>query len=500
MSYCDRQGLTEECPLTQDKSKKWKLNHCCGGGMKFIVCCFIILSFAITSILILQLVYASKSLQANGSSHGAVATDYTNCSQIGTKILRKGGNAIDAAIAATVCMTVVAPHKTGLGGGGYMMLYDHKDNSEPLVINFANNTVGGIFGMIGMRIPAVLKGLEFAHALRGVLPWYEVIEPAAKLARTGFVVSKELEYELSNNSDYGILYGHINAGDILILHDLADTLDAVAHNGTIALYNGTLSLKLLRDEIKKEELLQELANYKPEMSIAKKSTFYKHSLYYPSDAFAFEALIKALEELRIPHEIASATETMTVIAETLLQSDTRPIDVIKNVELERYTGVMVMDGQDTYVSVLTGLSAPLGLAHMTGTGFLLDKVGNDNDLSTLLPVIFHNEEKKCQLRGVLGTDDTILSSQLLYHLIVRGLNVSAAIEQPRYYLLSDGLSIENDQTHSLETILHDKLNLSISISHTDASSVSKSINAIIKHRDVIMSHSDSRGGGLASRF
>lgn len=73
---------------------------------------------------------------------------------------------------------------------------------------------------------------------------------------------------------------------------------------------------------------------------------------------------------------------------------------------------------------------------MSGTGFLLDKTGNDNDLSTLLPIIFHNEEKPCELRGVLGTDDTILSCQLLYHLIVRGLNVSSAIEHPRYIHLN----------------------------------------------------------------
>ncbi|XP_043664824.1 glutathione hydrolase proenzyme-like isoform X3 [Vespula pensylvanica] len=403
MSYCDRQGLTEECPLTQDKTNKYKLSHFFGNGMKLIVCCFAILSFAITTILILQLVYASKSLQANNGIHGAVATDYTNCSQIGTKILRKGGNAIDAAIAATICMTVVAPHKTGLGGGGCIMMYSHKDKSEPLVIDFANNTVGGIFGTIGMRLPAVLKGLECAHILKGVLPWNEIIEPAAKLARTGFVVSKELEYELSNNSDYGMLYGHINAGDTLILNDLADTLDAVAKNGT---------------------------------------------------------------------------------------SD----------EQERYTGVMVMDGQDTYVSVLTGLSAPLGLAHMSGTGFLLDKTGNDNDLSTLLPIIFHNEEKPCELRGVLGTDDTILSCQLLYHLIVRGLNVSSAIEHPRYYLLSDGVSIENDQSHILKTILQNKSNISMPISNIDACSILKSVNAIMKYEDLITSHSDSRGGGLASRF
>ncbi|KAF7404897.1 hypothetical protein HZH66_003803 [Vespula vulgaris] len=500
MSYCDRQGLTEECPLTQDKNNKYKLSHFFGNGMKLIVCCFAILSFAITTILILQLVYASKSLQANNGIHGAVATDYTNCSQIGTKILRKGGNAIDAAIAATICMTVVAPHKTGLGGGGCIMIYSHKDKSEPLLIDFANNTVGGIFGTIGMRLPAVLKGLECAHILKGVLPWNEIIEPAAKLARTGFVVSKELEYELSNNSDYGMLYGHINAGDTLILNDLADTLDAVAKNGTSVLYNGTLSLKLLRDEVKKEELLIELANYKPEMSTAKKVSFYKHSLYYPSDAVDFEASINALENLKISSEIASMTETMALVAQTLLHCSLRSLDMIKNDEQERYTGVMVMDGQDTYVSVLTGLSAPLGLAHMSGTGFLLDKTGNDNDLSTLLPIIFHNEEKPCELRGVLGTDDTILSCQLLYHLIVRGLNVSSAIEHPRYYLLSDGVSIENDQSHILKTILQNKSNISMPISNIDACSILKSVNAIMKHEDLITSHSDSRGGGLASRF
>ena len=63
-----------------------------------------------------KLNYKIKLFLQGRTAHGAVATDYTNCSQIGTKILRKGGNAIDAAVAATICMTVVAPHKTGLGG------------------------------------------------------------------------------------------------------------------------------------------------------------------------------------------------------------------------------------------------------------------------------------------------------------------------------------------------------------------------------------------------
>ena len=107
---------TEECPLTKGKSYKHKLNMYCGDGLKFIISCFTILSISITTTLILQILYADGTPQDKAGIHGAVATDYTNCSQIGTKILRKGGNAVDAAIAATICMTVVAPHKTGLGG------------------------------------------------------------------------------------------------------------------------------------------------------------------------------------------------------------------------------------------------------------------------------------------------------------------------------------------------------------------------------------------------
>lgn len=86
----------------------------CGDGLKFIISCFTILTISITTTLVLQILYADGTPQDKAGIHGAVATDYTNCSQIGTKMLRKGGNAIDAAVAATICMAVVAPHKTGL--------------------------------------------------------------------------------------------------------------------------------------------------------------------------------------------------------------------------------------------------------------------------------------------------------------------------------------------------------------------------------------------------
>lgn len=133
--------------MTKERSDKCCSCKCSKSGFGIICCCFFILTVAITAALILQLRYGDNIPQVSLKNkmcysilfknffqkinklhftiffqgtivHGAVASDYTNCSQIGTKILRKGGNSIDAAIAATICMTVVAPHITGLGGYG----------------------------------------------------------------------------------------------------------------------------------------------------------------------------------------------------------------------------------------------------------------------------------------------------------------------------------------------------------------------------------------------
>ncbi|CAK9808239.1 Glutathione hydrolase 2 [Anthophora quadrimaculata] len=491
---------TEECPLTKNRSYKHTLSMYCGDGLKFIISCFTILTISITTTLILQILYTDGTPQDKAGIHGAVATDYTNCSQIGTKILRKGGNAIDAAVAATICMTVVAPHKTSLGGGGYVMLYNHKEQTDPIIIDFANNTIKDNFAQSGIRIPALLRGLEYTHTLKGKLPWSEIVKPSVLLAKEGFVVSKELASEVSKNIDYEILYGHLSAGDILKLHDLGDMLNAVALYGSNILYNGTFSQKLLHDELKLSKLLTELANYEPDVYTAEKRNFYKHVVYYPPHASILESVITTLENLKISTENVSTTKTQIHIAKALINTVSIPLQLKQNAEEEKYTGVMAMDWEDTYVCIITGLSAPFGLGYMSNAGFLLDKTDTNNTLSMLIPIIFHNERSLCGLRGVFGTDDMLIIGQLLYSIIVRQLNVSEAIEYPRYYFLSDGLAIENDQKHSVDTLIRDQLNLIVPAPHVDTDLVLKSVNAIIKRKDLMSSHSDSRGGGLASRF
>ncbi|KAK1125805.1 hypothetical protein K0M31_005348 [Melipona bicolor] len=487
----------EECPLTKGRSYKYTLSMYCGDGLKFIISCFTILTISITTTLILQILYADGSPQDKASIHGAVATDYTNCSQIGSKILRKGGNAVDAAVAATICMTVVAPHKTGLGGGGYIMIYNHKEQSEPIIVDFANNTITDNFVQDEIRIPAVLKGLEHAHKLKGKLPWNEIVKPSVSLAKGGFVVSKELASEISKNINYEILYGHINAGDILKLHDLSDLLNAVALEGTNVLYNGSFSQKLLHDKVKLLKLLPQLVNYKPDVYIAKKSSFYKHAIYYSPHMSLLKSMITALENLKISTDNTSIVETDIEVAKTLINSVSIPLQIKQYVKEERYTGVVAMDWEDTYVCIITGLSTPFGLGHMSSVGFLLDKADTNNNLSTLVPIIFHNEKALCGLRGVFGTDDILIIGQLLYSIIVRQLNVSEAVEHPRYYFSSDEFVIENDPKHSIDALIRSQLNLIVQL---ETDSILKSVNVIIKRKDLMSSHSDSRGGGLASRF
>ncbi|XP_015597521.1 glutathione hydrolase 7 [Cephus cinctus] len=499
MSY-DRQILTEDCPLTKDKSSQFKLSTCCGGGLKIIVSSFIVLTIAVTAALIFQLLYSTNISQSIAGVNGAVATDYTNCSQIGTTILRKGGNAVDAAVAATLCMAVVAPEKTGLGGGGYMMIYNHRDQTDPLIIDFANNTISDLFAARSIRIPALLRGLEFAQTSWGNLPWYKVVKPLADLARNGFVVSKEFAYEISKNTEYANLYGNINPGEILLLPTLAETLDAVAEFGADVFYNGTVVKKFLQDALLSEYSLQELALYKPEVTVARKTNFYGYTIYYPLRALPLEQTLQALENLKIMEQNSSYLNSQILVAQSLVSSNFKYSKVDPNAESQRYASVVAMDWQDKYVSVVTGLSAPLGLARLSPAGFLLDGTVAGNTLASFAPVAFRDTLSICGLRGVFGSDDPTVIGELLSNLLILGMNASTAVEYPRYYLRYDNIAVESDERHSVDTMLQIHLDTIANLPKTDASLISKSVNVITKHKDSVTSHSDSRGGALASRY
>ncbi|XP_071440090.1 uncharacterized protein, partial [Hetaerina americana] len=206
--------------------------------------------------------------------HGSVASDSRECSQIGASILKKGGNAVDAAIATTICLGVVLPHLTGIGGGGFIAIYDHRRHHVVDAIDFreqaplkvkpdahgnvsiTQETTKGVGSTVG--IPGFLKGLGFAHELYGRLPWADLIKPTIDLCSSGFLVPSNLiaarsqlpastnENFRENNTLFWEHFGSLEAGRDMTDLKMASTLQAVADEGPKALYNGTLTSDLIK--------------------------------------------------------------------------------------------------------------------------------------------------------------------------------------------------------------------------------------------------------------
>ncbi|CAM1509189.1 Fc.00g029280.m01.CDS01 [Cosmosporella sp. VM-42] len=135
---------------------------------------------------------------------GAVASESDQCSRVGGAIISAGGNAVDAAVATTFCVGVVAPYHSGIGGGGFMMVRDKNGAYE--AIDFRETAPGfayqdmykdkaneSIYGGLSVAVPGEVKGLQYAHEKYGELPWSAVLAPAIDIAYKGFTVTVDME-------------------------------------------------------------------------------------------------------------------------------------------------------------------------------------------------------------------------------------------------------------------------------------------------------------------
>src|SRR5262245_20684476 len=124
-------------------------------------------------------------------------------SQAGLSILRKGGNAVDAAVAVGFALAVVHPEAGNLGGGGYMVVrmsdgrslaFDYREKA-PAVANpgIYKTAVESRVGYKASAVPGTVAGLWLAHKTYGALPWMTVLDPAHRLADKGFPASQRLE-------------------------------------------------------------------------------------------------------------------------------------------------------------------------------------------------------------------------------------------------------------------------------------------------------------------
>ena len=190
--------------------------------------------------------------------------------QAGREILRRGGNALDAALATVLVLGIVEPQSSGLGGGAFMLVHDARTgklttydaretapaaakpdrfllrDGEPMGFQAAVNSG------LSVGVPGLVRGLELAHAAHGRLAWADLFAPAITIARAGFPISPRLHallvrYGAGRFSPKARAHFFDAAGQphpvgyILKNPDLALTLERIAREGAAAFYAGPIA-------------------------------------------------------------------------------------------------------------------------------------------------------------------------------------------------------------------------------------------------------------------
>ncbi|NXR15460.1 GGT5 hydrolase, partial [Semnornis frantzii] len=292
------------------------------------VCCLLLLTLGALAVLVsLVVILTRPRCGSRRYLHGAVAADTETCSAIGRDILKSGGTAVDAAIAALVCTSVLNPQSSGLGGGVIFTIYNASTGAVE-VIN-ARETVpaesprsllpdcAAAFhvGARWIAVPGELRGYEEAHRRHGRLPWRALFEPSIKLLSEPLVISPVMDKIIHHPmfSSLGrrlcplICDGQrfLRRGETFRWPALQQTLRAVAEGGAAAFYEGHIGKDLVEDIRKAGSniSLEDLQAYRADVSTALNVTLDNHTTVFspapPAGGAVLIFILKVLEEYKL---------------------------------------------------------------------------------------------------------------------------------------------------------------------------------------------------------
>ena len=214
----------------------------------------------------------AKNQPATFAEHGMVSSNAPLASSAGADVMQQGGNAVDAAVATGFALAVVWPEAGNIGGGGYMVIQmadgrrevvDYREvaplaGSRDMYLKPDGTTDGSIVGWRSSGVPGAVAGLIAAQAKYGKLTRAQVMAPAIRMARDGFVVDSGLFTSITRSRG---LLTRFAGKDVFLPRDsappigstfrqpvLARTLDAIARDGADVYYHGWIADSIAAEE------------------------------------------------------------------------------------------------------------------------------------------------------------------------------------------------------------------------------------------------------------
>ena len=285
-------------------------------------------------------------------TNGMVVTSHYLATEVALDVLKKGGNAIDAAVTAGFALAVTQPRSGNIGGGGFM-LFSSQEKKEVVAIDYREKAPAAAtkdmflradgsvdqelsrFSHASAGVPGTVAGLALALEKYGTITLAESLAPAIELAEKGFVVtprfSKGIKSKQKLLSKYeagkkkflkadGTLY---EPGDIYVQTDLADTLKRISQQGTKGFYEGKTAKMIVAEMQRGNGLitLDDLKNYQPEIRKPVKGTYRAHDIFSMSPPSSggvhIIQILNMLEAYPIGNLGHNSAKTIHLIAEAM---------------------------------------------------------------------------------------------------------------------------------------------------------------------------------------
>ena len=406
---------------------------------------------------------------------GAIAAGHPLTAEVGAQILARGGNAVDACVAAGFASWVTESPLTGPGGGGFMLVHTARDSRTRLLDFFVTVPSGRreepdeftiVFegsqtqlfrvGTGTCAVPGSCAGLEAAHRAYGSLPWRDLVAPAVVLARDGFEVNEAQAYlhkilapVLVETPAAGL-----ETGAHLAWPELGATLERIAGRGAAALYSGELARTIARTVPAMR--LADLERYRVVRRRPVRTPYLEGEfISNPPPSSGGVLIAFGLQRLERPGRFGSTAAVARLATVMGEQARARERRLTRRLAVGGTTHISVVDGAGNAASLSASTGGGGSGVVVPDTGIHLNNMLGEFDLmvgaprpgerltSMMAPSLVLEHGRPRLVVGSAGSNrlrGAIM--QIVVNVLGHRMDVATAIASPRVHLEGDVLHVE----------------------------------------------------------